>query len=235
MTCLAVLQKVCQRVGLNSPTYVIGNTDPQIIQLLAILNEEGEELAQRTAWQALTEEATFATVATEIQGGITTIAPGLKYIINDTIWNRDLRRPVYGPLAAQRWQQLKAMSMQGPFNQFRIRGDDLLMIPAPAASQNCYFEYVSSNWVRDSGSTASRDEYEVDDDVSYLDESLLVLGTIWRWKAQKGFDYTMDHEKYERRVMDAIARDGSKDVLNMGDTRYDIFPGITVPSGSWNL
>lgn len=235
MTCLSTLQTVCNRVGLNSPTYVIGNTDPQIQQLLALLNEEGEDLAQRTAWQSLTHEASFTTVATEIQGAVSTIAPGLKYIINDTIWNRDLRRPVYGPLAAQRWQQLKAMAMQGPFNQFRVRGDDILFIPTPSAGQSCYFEYVSKYWLTDTSGTTSRSAFASDDDVSVLDESLLILGTIWRWKAMKGFDFTIDQEKYEERVMNAIARDGSKDWLNLADNRFDILPAILVPSGSWNL
>ena len=235
MTCLSTLQTVCNRVGLNSPTYVIGNTDPQIIQLLALLNEEGETLAQRTAWQALVNEASFTTVATEVQGSLSTIAPGLKFIVNDTIWNRDLRRPVYGPLAAQRWQQLKAMAMQGPFNQFRVRGDEILFIPAPSAGQSCYFEYVTDNWLTDAGGSTGRSEFAADDDVSLLDEKLVILGTIWRWKAMKGFDFTTDLEKYEERVMNAISRDGSKDWLNLADNRFDILPAILVPSGSWDL
>ena len=235
MSLLSTLQNVCNRVGLNAPSYVIGNTDPQVSQLLALLNEEGEDLAQRAQWQVLTKEASFTTVATETQGAMSTIAPGMKFIVNDTIWNRDLRRPVFGPLESQRWQQLKAMAMQGPFNQFRIRGDSLLMIPAPAAGQTCYFEYVTTYWVHDAVSTTDRSSYASDDDVAYLDESLLALGVAWRWKAMKGFDFTIDQEKYEQRVLNAISRDGSKDVLNMGSARWDIYPGVIVPSGSWTL
>lgn len=235
MSCLSIIQTVCQRIGITSPNSAVGNTDAQIIQILALLNEEGESLAQRTNWQALVAETSFTTVATEIQGTLSTIAPGLKFIINDTIWNRDLRRPVYGPLAAQRWQQLKAMAMQGPFNQFRIRGDDILFIPVPSAGQTCYFEYVSSNWLTDSTGATGRSAFAADSDVPLLDEQLLILGTMWRWKAAKGFDMTVDYQKYDKRVMDAIARDGSKDWLNLADNRFDILPAILVPSGSWNL
>lgn len=235
MTCLSIVQTVCKRVGITAPNSAIGNTDAQIIQMLALLNEEGESLATRNAWQAITLEASFTTVAAEIQGAISTIAPGLDYIINDTIWNRDLRRPVYGPLTKQRWQQRKAMSMQGPFNQFRIRGDDLLFIPEPTAGQTCYFEYVSKNWTSDAAGTTTNEEFQIDGDVSLLDERLLTLGLIWRWKAAKGFDYSADIEKYERRVIDAIARDGSKDWLNLADNRYDILPAVAIPSGSWNI
>ena len=235
MTCLSIVQTVCQRVGLTSPNSVIGSTDAQIIQMLALLNEEGESLATRHPWQAITKEASFTTVAAETQGAISTIAPGLDYIINDTIWNRDLRRPIYGPLSKQRWQQLKAMSMQGPFNQYRIRGDDLIFIPAPVAGQSCYFEYISSHWCSDAAGSTERGSFALDDDVGLLDERLLTLGLIWRWKAAKGFDFTVDLEKYERRVIEAIGRDGAKDWLNMADNRFDILPAIAIPSGSWNI
>lgn len=234
MSCLSIVVDVCKRVGITVPNTATGSSDPQVIQLVALLNEEGKELAQRREWQALTQEATFTTVATEDQGAITTIAPGMKYIINDTIWNRDLRRPVFGPLGAQRWQQLKAMAMQGPWNQFRIVVNQLKMIPAPAAGQSCYFEYVTKNWCyATSGSTKAA--FTEDEDETYLDEALLTLGLRWRWKAAKGLEYAEDFNSYERQVMDAMARDGGRDLLNYSDTRFDIYPGVVVSSGSWGL
>ena len=235
MSCLSIIQTACKRLGLTAPNSAVGNTDSQVIQMLSLLNEEGEALCTRYTWQAVIKETSFTTVATEIQGAISTIAPNLDYVINDTIWNRNLRRPVYGPLTKQRWQQLKAMAMQGPFNQYRIRGDDLLFIPAPVAGQTCYFEYITKNWLTDSTGVTERSEFAADADVAVLDERLLTLGLIWRWKAAKGFDYTADLQKYERRVIDAIARDGARDWLNMADNRYDILPAITIPSGSWSV
>lgn len=230
-----MVQDVCVRVGLSSPNAAAGSTELKVNQIVALVNEEGKELAARYQWTALTNEATFTTVAAETQASLNTIAPNLKYIINDTIWNRTLRRPVFGPLAAQRWQQVKALVMQGPWNQFRIRGGSILFIPVPTAGQSCYFEYVSKNWSTDSTGVTGKSSMTVDTDVSLLDEDIMTLGVIWRFKAAKGLSYAEDFNKYERRVIDAMARDGSKDVMNIGDVRYDIYPGIMVPSGSWPL
>jgi hypothetical protein len=92
----------------------------------------------------------------ETQGALTTIAPGCKFIVNDTIWNRTLRMPVFGPDGAQLWQQQKAMYYAGPWNQYRVRGGNILFVPVPTAGQSCYFEYVSQNWVTlASGGTGS--------------------------------------------------------------------------------
>ena len=231
MTCLSIVQTVCKRMGFVTPNTATGSTDPQIIQMTAILNEEGQELSRRHTWQALTKEATFTTVATEIQVAIPT---AMRFIVNDTIWNRDLRRPVFGPLTAQRWQQLKASNIQGPWNQFRIQGGNIKFIPAPAAGETCAYEYVSDAWCYDTGGT-DQTAFTNDDDVSYLDEQILQLGLRWRFKKEKGLEYGEDFATYERMVNDAIARDGGRDVLNLDGARWDVPPGVLVPSGNWNL
>lgn len=236
MSLLTIVQKAITRIGLTKPTAVVSNTDQQIIQILALANEEGDELSARYRWQNLTKEATFTTVATESQGAITTIAgTDFRYILNDTIWNRDLRRPVFGPLVSSQWQQLKAQNMQGPWNQFRIRGNNVLFIPVPTAGQACYFEWISRNWCQNAAGSTTYSSWNADTDVGLVDEDVMVQGIVWRWKAAKGLDYGEDFAKYERRVADLISQDAGKQKLNMEGYSFDLYPGIVVPSGSWNI
>ena len=234
-TCLSIVQAITGRLSLTVPTQAIGNTDTQITNILALCNEEGQELAARHEWTGLQTEATFTTIAAENQGAMETIAPGLGYIINDTIWNRTLRRPVYGPKTAQGWQQNKAFAINGPWSNFRVKGGYLYMYPIPAAGQTCVFEYTTRNWCTDSTGATGREEWGADTDIPRLEWNLLVLGTIWRWKKLKGFEYAEDFNTYERRCQDAMGKDGSKDWLSTSNTKYDIMPGIVVPAGSWNL
>jgi hypothetical protein len=233
LTCLQIIQATCRRIGILAPNTAVSATDQQIIQLVELCNEEGQELADRIQWQALQSETVFTTVASETQGAMEALSSGFKYLINDTIWNRDLRRPVYGARSEQEWQQQKAMQLNGPFNSFRIFQGNLLFYPAPPAGQTCAYEYASSDWVSKSvGGTAS--VWTNDLDTPKLDDKLIILGTIWRWKAAKGLDYAEDFAKYERKVNDAIGRDGSKPTLNMTGAQYDIQPIVLIPSGSWN-
>jgi len=234
-TCLSIVQSICGRLSLDVPNQAVGNTDKQIINILALLNEEGQELAARHEWTALQTEATYTTLAQEDQGLMETIAPGLGYIINDTIWNRSLRRPVYGPKTPQGWQQNKAFAINGPWSNFRVQGGHLRMYPTPAAGQTCVFEYTTRNWCTSADGATGYEEFANDTNIPRLEWILLTLGTIWRWKKLKGFEYAEDFNTYERRVMDAMGKDGSKDWLNLSNTKYDIFPGIVVPSGSWNV
>lgn len=232
LTCLQIIQTACRRIGILAPNAAVGSTDPQIIQLLAISEEEGQELEERYNWQGLQTEATFTTVAAESQGTLSTIAPGFESIVNDTIWNRTLRRPVYGPSTQQVWQQDKAMQLNGPFNKFRIKNNAILFYPAPAAGQTCAFEYNTKNWISTSIATTS-EVWTNDADTPLIDDRIVILGTIWRWRQAKGLDYAEDFAKYERRVMDKMAKDAGKPTLSMDGAQYEIQPAILVPRGSW--
>jgi hypothetical protein len=232
MTCLSIIQDVAQRLNIPNPTSAAQSTDPAVLQLVALSTKEGEWLSDQYDWQVLTQEATFTTLATEIQGDVSVICPGLKNIINDTMWNRDLRRPVFGPMTPQRWEQLKAMVMQGPWNQYEIRGNKIRFIPNPTAGQNIYFQYTTQYWCQSSGGV-NQSRFLTDTDALLLREDLFKLGMEWRWKKAKGLDYAQDFADYETMLESAKARDGTKDVINMGDVKYDIYPGILVPSGSW--
>jgi hypothetical protein len=212
----------------------VGSNDQQIIQIVSIAEEEGQELQERYGWQGLQTEATFTTVAASLPGSMATIAPGYEHVVNGTAWNRTLRRPLYGPRTEQEWQQLQAIQMVGPFHSYRIKDDGFYMFPVPPAGHSCAFEYITKNWISKSAGGTS-DVFTNDADTPLIDDRIVVLGTIWRWKAAKGLDYAEDFSKYERRVLNKMARDASKPVLNMGGSTYDIQPVVMVPSGSWNI
>jgi len=224
MTCLTLVQTACARLGFLKPAAVVTSVDPQVQQFLALANEEGQSLSEATNWQALRKEGLFTTVAAQQQGTIATIAPGCKFIVNDTIWNRTLRMPVFGPLSPQQWQQQAAMFYQGHWNQFRIFDDTINFIPTPPAGQNCAFEYVSRNWT-----AAGFESFQDDNDASLLDEKLMVLGVIWRFKQAKGLDFTTDLTKYQRQLTNLIARETPKPILDLGG---DIYDGVGIPVGN---
>lgn len=224
MTCLTLVQTVCSRLGFQRPGAVVTSPDLQVQQLLALANEEGQSLAEATNWQALRKEATFTTVAAQQQGTLATIAPGSKFIVNDTIWNRSLRMPVFGPLSPQIWQQNAAMFYQGPWNQYRIFDDAINFIPTPPAGQQCAFEYVTKYWT-----VSGADTFQSDTDAPLLDEQVMILGTIWRFKQAKGLDFTSDLTKYQRQVANLQAREVTKPVLDLGGDYYD---GIGIPVGN---
>lgn len=234
MSMLTTVQKFCQRTNITVPNAVYGSSDKLIKQVLALLEEEGNDLAGRGSWQALTFEATHTTLATENQGAITDIATnGFRYILNDTIWDRDLREPVWGPVSDSDWQALKAMVVTGPRSQWRIRGDDLLANPAPPAGNTWAFEYVSWNWITNAAGSTYKQYFTADSDLILLPEEIVLNGLRWRWMREKGLDYGEVFRTYETQVANALGQDGGKRILNQGGRYSGPKPMVYIPAGSW--
>jgi hypothetical protein len=235
MSLLTMMTQAVNRLSnITTPTAVVSSTDQIVKTLLALANEEGQELSARYPWQNLINEASFTTVATASQGSILTVAgASFRYIVNETIWNRTQRRPIFGPLTGQQWQTLQATAIQGPWYQFRIRGNLILFVPVPSAGQSCYFEWVSNAWSSNSGGTVFSSTWQADTDIGLIPEEIMTQGIIWRYKQSQGLQYAEDFNKYERMVEDAMGRDGGKQKLNMGEYALDVYPGVIVPSGNW--
>jgi len=238
MALLGMLQRSTRMLGIPVPTSIVGNTDAQVVQLLEIANAEGEELASRYGWEDMFLENTFTQVAAASQGLMNSAvvsAGDFDYVLNDTMWNRTTSLPILGPLSPTDWQTLQAFPVTGPYQQFKIERGTLYFDPVGAnATDTIAFHYKSTSWCESSGGTGQK-VWAADTDVGRLDETLMRLGIIWRWKAVKGLDYQQDFDNYERRVIDSMARDGGAPRLSLGGGVRNRLPGIMVPLGSWNL
>ena len=235
MSCLSILQSVYTKVLSSKPTVATGSSDPKVLQCVEYLNEAGQELAARYSWQVLTNETVFDTVAAESQGTIQALtAPGFAYILNNVMWNRSQRRPVFGPRSDAEWQNLKATFIAGPWVQYRIRQNQLLFLPAPPAGQVVAFEWVTSYWASGVGG-AGQSSFLQDSDVSLLDERVLGLDCLWRFKRAQKLAYDEDYNKAQAAIEDLMTRDATKQTLNMNGIATEVPFGTVVPAGNWGL
>lgn len=70
-TLLELVQQTCDELMINRPTTVAGSTDPQIRQLLALLNRLGSDISRQFQWQRLNREHILTTVAIQTTGNTT--------------------------------------------------------------------------------------------------------------------------------------------------------------------
>lgn len=234
MTLLTLIQNASDTIGLNRPSVVVSSTDGNVRTLLAFANTEGRELLERFSWPQTQAETTHTTLGAELQGVMATIAPGFAYILNQTFWDRTLTQPVTGPLSPTEWQALKARTAVGPYSSYRLRAGDLYAYPAPAAGSTWVFEYQTKYFCESSGGT-DQDSWLADDDVGILDENLMMLGVVWRYKKKNGLDYSEDFRIYEQKLANETARVGGKRALNMAAGGPIGAMGVYVPEGSWGV
>lgn len=70
-TLLQLVQDARGEMGLSVPTTVIGNTETDIVQMLAIINGLGRQLQREYEWQALSIEYQFDSVTYSYTGDVT--------------------------------------------------------------------------------------------------------------------------------------------------------------------
>jgi hypothetical protein len=233
MTVLSTIVRHCQLHALAIPTAVVGSTDTQVIQLLAILQETLEDMQQESDFQVTTLECVFTAVAGQDQGPITALGGGLSGYRKanfETFFDRSLMRPLYGPVNDTEWQDLQALPNPGPFYKFRIWQNKLWLNPAPTAPfSEIAFEYMSE-WAVLDNTGAAKPLITADDDSYVFPENIVRKWLIYRWKLLKGLPYQEDRQKAYDMLNNYIATDKVKRRVNVSCTHpVDMQPGIFVP------
>jgi hypothetical protein len=223
MSLLTIIQAAAQQLSLPVPSSVVGNGADTQVHLLRLAQEEGRALAERHMWQALMQEHTFTTDAAEAQSTGLPSDIDRDRIVPSTLFNRTQRRRVVGPMSPEEWQHHKSQLITRVNPAYRIRGGTFYLLPIPPAGETIAYEYITKNWCASSTGTP-QSAWAADTDTAVLDEKLITLGMVWRFKQAKGLDYQADAELYNRSVMDAILRDGTRPVITLDNMGYDRKP-----------
>lgn len=235
---LQIVQEHCRRTGLPFPTTVVNNPDRQISQMWGLMNELLEDQAFRKILQQLTRECSWSSLAAEDQGNIYTLTgdEGFLNILPNTFWDRSSGLPVHYGLTPSEWQALKTnTTVSGPAYQARLLRDRLKILPTPPAGHTFVFEYRTASCVVASNGTTYRMSFEADTDSFLLPHALAVAWLRWRWKAEKGLEYSEERVAYES-ARDALGfRDAGPKPINMAGPNEAHFAGVVVPIGSWPL
>jgi hypothetical protein len=234
MSLLSIITGACEELSIAAPDSVIDATDGQTMQLLQLCSKDAKDLLRRFDWQALTKEASFTTSATEQQTTLSTVASDFFRMVDRSMWDRTRAWPIQGPVSPISWQQRKAAFAQvSPQFWFRIRGNAILFNPVPPSGNSIFFEYISSKWCQSSLGVAQTD-WAADTDTALIDEEILRLGVIWRWRKAEGLDYGEDMRTYELGLEAIFGSDGARGAIDMGGDSYAL-PNPTVPDGGWNI
>lgn len=221
MTALTIIQTAAAWLGLPMPPTAFSATDTQTVQLRGLLNEEGIELAlwPDHAWTKLMMEKTFTTLAQPVQTGA--VPSDFGRFCDGSMWDRTTDRPVWGPMSPQQWQQ----QMAGPtfttmYLGFRIRGNDFLITPTPAAGDTIAYEYVSNLYVYSAAgtpATPNQNAFQADGDTCIFDETMMARGLRWRFLRSKGLDYSQEYSTWIDLVQRVVARDGGMPKLSASE------------------
>lgn len=198
MTLLTICQDALKEIGgFNVPETIVGNTDPTAVQLLALANRSGRELALDYKWEVLLETHTFSTA----DGTAAYALPADFHSIADgTAWDRTNDWRLAGPASKRAWEQFQssAVTSSGLRAWFRIQGRQFNLYPTPSSVRSIAYEYYQNTFVSPAAGS-DKISFTLDTDTARIDEDLVLLGVKYRFKLAKGLPHGEEKAEFENR------------------------------------
>lgn len=201
MTLKTAVDSAAIRTVGNVPTSVFGSSAQISLEMADLATEVAIEIAESAEWRSLVKIA-------EMVGADSFPKPADydRMMSGQGILNKDSW--FWGYINFQSVEEyLMAINGRLPMMQpggWILLGDEFKFYPAPTGIAQ--FPYISSHIVRANDGT-TKAGFTADDDTFILSERLLTLGLIWRWKAQKGLEYSEDMALYQQ----ALGQEQNKD------------------------
>jgi len=178
-TVASIVSDAAVELGLGAVSSPVTSTDPNVVQLLALLKRLGRKLVKHRNWTQLRGQCQLNTTdgVTNDQGEMVFRLPSdFLTMVDQAGWNRSTTQPL-AVVGAQRWQAMHADGTVGVLTAtFRPAESLVAFYPAPSASQAIVFEYRSRFWV--SGETNGRWLSDVSSASEWDFEAGVVLGDI---------------------------------------------------------
>jgi hypothetical protein len=226
MSLTTIVEDMTGQVGITNPTFLVGSSDTSARQLLRFAQLAGDTLLQDHAWGQLIRRNTFSQSATFDDFD--------RFYPVSSIWDVNRSRPLAGPLNQEEWNNLLVRNITGGEKYWTMYQGSIWIYPAPEATDEFTFSYVTSNWIRPvDGADVPR--WSADTDESLIPDQLIVLSMVWRWKQSKSLDYAEDLSTFERTRERLMARDRGPRLISTTRAFHDeeaidnIFPGAIVP------
>jgi hypothetical protein len=234
MTVLSTLQRASTVLGLAVPTAIFASTDREHIELADVANEAAEAMADFYDWQRLKTIATFT--GNGVTEDFNLPSDYRRMTLKSTLWVSSMPfTPLEHVLDFDTWLGIIVSNTQLSIGQWIIYGNQFHIRPALASSDTAKFTYITKNIIL-SGAGDPKELFSVDTDVFKLDERVLRLGIVWRWKSNKGLPYAEDMQNYEIALAEAVGRDKGTKTLTVGVGRIRgglaseyAYPGIITP------
>lgn len=218
-----ILNDVAVDVGLEPETDPVASTMKQFVQLLRQLNIALEELAVVYAWEQFKREATFTTDDTTNPDGKYALPSDFHYMINQTHWDRSNDLPLAGPLSSQDWQYLAGRDLASStiYASFRQQEGMIDVWPSPPANGiEIFYEYASTNWVRDAANPGEYHNQVTEGAQTPLFAPTLLRGYLKsKYLGAKGFQTVDAEDAVALFLGTAAGNDAGAPVLNMGRRR----------------
>lgn len=227
MTILTAAQSAAIRLIGRKPSTFFSSTNPFELEITDLANEVARDVMKANDWRSLTKLHPMVGDGTTIGFDLPTdydrmMVKGDVHSASWTTWTFEPARDL------DFWRLLvNGLSAANP-GFWIILEDQMQFQPPVASGETAQFYYISKNVVRDTDG-ALKQTFTTDSDSLVLDERLLTLGLIWRWRAQKRLEYAEDMANFEKALAEIAGRDKGSRMIAIGNPTWPGSASVAYP------
>lgn len=211
MTLLTVVQDASVKIGIARPTQIVASTDRTMYDVRALIAESVDALLNAHDWQILQGINTYTGDA--VTQDFDLPADYARMLKTASVWSSRYKWAMNHVVDKDTWLELVTLPYTQVSGSWCIYGNQFHILDTMASAETAKFFYISNQIVESAGGSAQTG-FMADDDTFLLDEELLRLCFIWKWKHEKGRDYAEDLANYEDKLYKTIDKDnGSKPIV----------------------
>lgn len=225
MSMLSVIRSVMDSNGWPTPVAgIAGSQDQNVRQSLALINKTLVGVSYKKTWPELCRDYVFDTVANQEAYDL---PEDFHHLVVGTAFSATKYAQLRGALSPSNWYRCEYGANNSSDN-YRVErhGNKFHICPTPTAVEQVAFMYVTKNLVRDVDGNY-RPRYEVDTDVSVVDEELIESGLSWRWRQKKGMDFSAEVAEHTAAMRERFAQ-----YLNSGEISIAKQPEAILTDGN---
>jgi hypothetical protein len=219
MSLLTAVSDVCAVVGVHKPTTVFGNinSDRTMFEMVEVANEAAGEIAvDHRDWTALVKIATL--LGNGIDEGFPLPPDYRRMLVTSDLWlSSNTSVPARFISDTNEWLVRRNGNTYSSWGEWTIYGGLIHIQPILGLGVSASFIYLDRNFVENRSPTGAlsglSERFTSDFDTFRLDERLLKLGMIYKWKALKGSPYAEDLGTFSNAMATAAGSDKPSPII----------------------
>lgn len=228
MTVLSAMQSAAIRLIGRKPSTFFASQEQFEMELVDLVNEVAKDITKSHDWQTLTD---FYTLTGDGSTDLFSLPTNYdRMLINSELW--DSKNWAWGYthiLSPNEFQKWKLAGWGGVVpGAWIIYGDKFHFAPAPASGAQALFPYIVKEYAKANDETL-KVAFDKDDDSFRLDERLITLALIWKWREMKRLDASGDMENFTKAFNEQAGRDKGARILREGPARFPANIGVAYP------
>lgn len=214
MTILSVCQRLSTKIGIARPTVIYASTDRDMYALQEVIADAVLTIKEAHDWQLFRAIETLTGDASAV--GFDLPSDYDRMLRTASLWSSRYQWAMEHILDTDRWLELLTLPYTQTTGSWTIYGGQIQILDTMATGDTAKFFYIKNLPVVSVTST-TKAAFTADDDSFRLDEELLRLAIIYKWKQAKQQAYEEEMADFNIMLNRMIDKDGgSKPIVSGG-------------------